>query len=53
MSEAMDKKFIDSNIWLYRFLIDPKVDPQQYESKRFMAINLTQPVEGLLQKMFV
>ncbi|MFP5273343.1 PIN domain-containing protein [Coleofasciculus sp.] len=44
----MDKKFIDSNIWLYRFLIDPKVDPQQYESKRLMAISLTQPVDGSL-----
>jgi predicted nucleic acid-binding protein len=45
MNNFIDKKFIDSNIWLYRFLDDPKVDPQVQELKRSIAINLTQAVD--------
>jgi predicted nucleic acid-binding protein len=45
MNNFMNKKFIDSNIWLYRFLHDPKVDPQVQELKRSIAINLTQAVD--------
>jgi len=48
MNDSMDKKFIDSNIWLYRFLYDPKVDHQQYEAKRLIAIDLTQSIERSL-----
>ena len=38
----MDKIFIDSNIWLYRLLIDPSVQQQKEQLKRQIAINLTQ-----------
>jgi predicted nucleic acid-binding protein len=44
----MNKKFIDSNIWLYRFLDDPKIDPQEYQSKRLIAIDLTQAMDRSL-----
>ncbi len=33
--------FIDSNIWLYRLLIDPKSDQESYSYKRKIAIQLT------------
>jgi len=45
MNNSIDKKFIDSNIWLYRFLYDPKIDPQVQELKRGISINLTQAVD--------
>ncbi|USR90988.1 hypothetical protein NEA10_19535 [Phormidium yuhuli AB48] len=48
MSDLMDKNFIDSNIWLYRLLDDPKLDPQDYQSKRLIAIDLTQPSDRSL-----
>jgi predicted nucleic acid-binding protein len=44
----MDKIFIDSNIWLYRLLDDPKSDPQDYQFKRLIAIDLTQPSECII-----
>lgn len=38
----MDKQFIDSNIWLYRLLIDPTMEQEESEAKRQIAITLTQ-----------
>jgi predicted nucleic acid-binding protein len=42
MPDAMTKIFIDSNVWLYRLLIDPKMNPEEGELKRRIAIGLTQ-----------
>ena len=39
--------FCDSNIWLYRFLIDPDCDDSEEAKKRDIATNLT-AVENLL-----
>lgn len=39
MSEP--KIFIDSNIWLYRFLEDQDTDPQEDARKRKIAVALT------------
>jgi predicted nucleic acid-binding protein len=36
--------FIDSNIWLYRLLVDPKSDPASYNHKRKIAIQLTNSI---------
>jgi predicted nucleic acid-binding protein len=33
--------FIDSNVWLYRFLVDREPEPQEYDRKRKIAIKLT------------
>jgi predicted nucleic acid-binding protein len=44
----MNKRFIDSNIWLYRFLNDPKIDPQAHQAKRLIAIDLTQTMDRSL-----
>lgn len=38
----MDKQFIDSNIWLYRLLIDSTMEQEESEAKRQIAIKLTQ-----------
>jgi predicted nucleic acid-binding protein len=38
----MTKAFIDSNVWLYRLLIDPKMNPEEEKLKRRIAIDLTQ-----------
>ncbi|MDJ0659416.1 MAG: PIN domain-containing protein [Crocosphaera sp.] len=35
------KIFIDSNIWLYRFLVDQDPDPQEDTRKRTIAVSLT------------
>ncbi|MDJ0600487.1 MAG: PIN domain-containing protein [Crocosphaera sp.] len=35
------KIFIDSNIWLYRFLADQDPDPQEDSRKRKIAVSLT------------
>jgi predicted nucleic acid-binding protein len=39
--------FIDSNIWLYRFLADQDPDPQEDARKRSIAIALTD-AEGII-----
>jgi predicted nucleic acid-binding protein len=36
--------FIDSNIWLYRLLTDPKSEPESYNHKRKIAILLTNSI---------
>jgi predicted nucleic acid-binding protein len=36
-----NKTFIDSNIWLYRLLIDPLINPAEHDQKRQIAITLT------------
>jgi predicted nucleic acid-binding protein len=41
MNSSEQKIFIDSNIWLYRFLHDPKIVPEEYDAKRIIAISLT------------
>lgn len=38
--------FIDSNIWLYRLLIDPKSDEKSYSHKRRIAIQLTNSINS-------
>ncbi len=38
----MSKIFIDSNVWLYRLLIDSNIETQEYNQKRQIAIQLTQ-----------
>lgn len=35
------KFFVDSNIWLYRFLFDQNSEPFTYQKKREIAISLT------------
>lgn len=42
MSEIIVKTFIDSNVWLYRLLIDPTMNLEEGQSKRKIAIGLTQ-----------
>ena len=42
MSEITVKTFIDSNVWLYRLLIDPTMNLEEGQSKRKIAIGLTQ-----------
>lgn len=42
MKNLMSRKFVDSNIWLYRLLSDPTLDPLENQSKRLIAIDLTQ-----------
>lgn len=37
-----NKNFIDSNIWLYRLLVDPTANPAEHDQKRQIAIALTQ-----------
>jgi predicted nucleic acid-binding protein len=37
-----NKTFIDSNIWLYRLLVDPTTNPVEHNRKRQIAIALTQ-----------
>ena len=41
------KIFIDSNIWLYRFLDDQHTDPQEDARKRKIAVELTNE-QGIL-----
>ena len=41
----MTKVFIDSNVWLYRLLIDPNIETEEYNRKRQIAIQLTQPLD--------
>jgi predicted nucleic acid-binding protein len=41
MTES-NKIFIDSNIWLYRLLVDPTTNPVEHDRKRQIAIALTQ-----------
>ncbi|MBE9193822.1 PIN domain-containing protein [Synechocystis sp. LEGE 06083] len=41
----MTKVFIDSNVWLYRLLIDPNIGIEEYNRKRQIAIQLTQPLD--------
>lgn len=44
----MDEIFIDSNVWLYQLLDGPKIDPKDYQYKRLIAIDLTQPGECII-----
>jgi predicted nucleic acid-binding protein len=37
-----NKIFIDSNIWLYRLLVDPTTNQAEHNQKRQIAITLTQ-----------
>jgi len=41
----MTKIFVDSNVWLYRLLIDPNIETEEYNQKRQIAIQLTQPLD--------
>jgi len=44
---SLPQAFIDSNIWLYRFLADQDPDPQTDAQKRSIAIALTD-AEGII-----
>lgn len=38
----MQLKFVDTNIWLYRLFDDQRIDAQEMEKKRKVAISVTQ-----------
>jgi len=38
----MQLKFVDTNIWLYRLFDDQRIDSQEMEKKRKVAISVTQ-----------
>jgi predicted nucleic acid-binding protein len=40
--------FIDSNVWLYRLMIDPNSNEAEELKKRSLAINLINSVDGVV-----
>lgn len=47
------KCFIDSNIWLYHFMVDPNSNEAEEMKKRYAAINLINNVYGVVSTQVI